>query len=564
MKFYLLFSGIAAAVGCISILFSAFYRNKMEFAKSMVGICEQGLARRARDWQRLPEHQVLDIVDEGAVASDLNLFGFGSLMQLVCTAETIEGRSTLANWFLSCPTEQQVRQRQTQARVLAQEIGWRQGLQQRCEVIRKNQAAQVRNLKQWAGDNSYQPPFWLRRYAIALRFIVPAILVSFFFLPYVAFLVLFIVLVVIVFVNILLTIAYSGDLHSHLDSLAPRSLGPASRSLSRVFSYLGTSACLVNETTERCGEAAVGLSKLEKILIMQSISSDPLLAIFVGLPLQLLFMWDIQVWLAAVQWRHQYGARVALWFEQLGEVEALCSLASLSYEQPSWDFPEIQESCSPSFEAKDLGHPLLPDDKRVVNDCVVGPPGTLLMITGSNMGGKSTLLRAIGINAVLAHAGSPCCCSSLKMTPLHIMTSISISDSLDDSKSFFMAQLISLKRVVDHVRKIRNKSKNAAVMYLFDEVLNGTNSVDRRVAVEALVGFLLKRHAIGVMTTHDLEIATGSEHDQALKKYYLSHQIDGRSGDSLLKYDYKLRPGIAPNTNALVLFRLLGISGEQE
>ena len=560
MKFFLLFSGIAAAVACISILFSVFYRHKMDFAKSMLGICEQGLARRARDWQRLPEHQVLDVVDEGAVASDLNLFGFGSLMQLVCTAETIEGRSTLANWFLSCPTVQQVRQRQTLARVLAQEIGWRQGLQQRCEVIRKNQSAQVRNLKQWAGDNSYQPPFLLRRYAIALRFIAPAILVSFFVLPYVGLLVLFLVVVV----NILLSIAYSGDLHGHLDSIAPRSLGPTSRSLSRVFSYLGTSACLGNETTERCGEAAVGLSKLEKILIMQSISSDPLLAFLVGIPLQFLFLWDIQVWSAAVQWRHQYGARLALWFEQLGEVEALCSLASLSYEQPSWDFPEFQESSSPSFEAKDLGHPLLPDDKRVVNDCVVGPPGTLLMITGSNMGGKSTLLRAIGINAVLAHAGSPCCCSSLKMTPLHIMTSISVSDSLDDSESFFMAQLMSLKRVVDHVRKIQNKPNNTAVMYLFDEVLNGTNSVDRRVAVEALVGFLLKRHAIGVMTTHDLEIATGSEHDQALKKYYLTHQIDRSSGDSLLKFDYKLRPGIAPKTNALVLFRLLGISGEQE
>ena len=560
MKFFLLFSGIAAAVACISSLFSLFYRHKMDFAKSMVGICEQGLARRARDWQRLPEHQVLDIVDEGAVASDLNLFGFGSLMQLVCTAETIDGRSTLANWFLSCSTEQQVRQRQTRARVLAQEIGWRQGLQQRCEVIRKNQSAQVRNLKQWAGDNSYHPPFLLRRYAIALRFIVPAILVLFFVLPYVGFPFLFLV----VLVNILLTIAYSGDLHSHLDSMTARSLGPTSRSLSRVFSYLGTSACLVSETTERCGEAAVGISKLEKILIGHSISSNPFLAFFVALPLQFLFLLDIQLWLAAVQWRHQYGARLDLWFEQLGEVEALCSLASLSYEQPSWDFPEIHESCSPSFEAKDLGHPLLPDDKRVVNDCVVGPPGTLLMITGSNMGGKSTLLRAIGINAVLAQAGSPCCCSSLKMTPLHIMTSISVADSLDDSESFFMAQLISVKRVVDHVRKIQNKPNNTAVMYLFDEVLNGTNSVDRRVAVEALVGFLLKRHAIGVMTTHDLEIATGSEHDQALKKYYLTHQIDGNSGDSLLKFDYKLRPGIAPNTNALVLFRLLGISGEQE
>jgi DNA mismatch repair ATPase MutS len=359
-----------------------------------------------------------------------------------------------------------------------------------------------------------------------------------------------------------LTVAFSGQIHSFFRGILNVPQAQPYSYLSDTFAHVSDASevrQLLPETSAACEQAVRNLKRLERILLLESVGGNPFTTAFVYIPLQFLLLWDLQVYVAASDWREASGENLELWFQSLGEVEATCSLASLGFEQPTWVYPDVGESNAETFTSQGLGHPLLPDQSRIVNDVQIGPSGSLLLITGSNMGGKSTLLRAVGLNVVLAQAGAPCCCRTLKMPLLTVMTSMRVSDSLSDSTSLFMAQLLQMKTIVDHLRNQQDGSKGTLVMYLFDEILNGTNTTDRRRAVEELVGYLLRCRAIGAMTTHDLEIATQSKHKDAFQTYYLAHQLEESGENPELKFDYKLRQGVSPSSNAMLLVRLLGI-----
>jgi len=238
----------------------------------------------------------------------------------------------------------------------------------------------------------------------------------------------------------------------------------------------------------------------------------------------------------------------------MGSVDALATLAMIRADEPGWTSPRVDPAID-TLQAAALGHPLLPGDRRVENDVEVGPQGTILLITGSNMSGKSTLLRAIGLNTVLAQAGAPVCASALDMPPVDLQTSIRVQDSLELGLSYFMAALARLKQIVDAAE--HGAAPGRTLLYLLDEVLQGTNSVERGIAVRAVVRHLLDARAIGVMTTHDLALADEEPLKSAARLAHFTEQVHP---GGTMTFDYRLRPGLATSTNALRLMQLMGIT----
>ena len=275
-----------------------------------------------------------------------------------------------------------------------------------------------------------------------------------------------------------------------------------------------------------------------------------------GLPLQFLFLWDFHVAGLLRRWQLSMTGRVDRWFSTLAETEAHASLASLSFDHPDWMFPQIDGSVS-SFSARSLGHPLLKDEERVGNDVSVGPSSTVLLVTGSNMSGKSTLLRSIGLNALLAQSGGPCCCSELTMPPVNVLTCMRVADSLERGESLFMAELLRLKQIVETIDEA--DVSDPLPLYLLDEILSGTNSDERRVAVESVIGHVVKSRAIGAVSTHDLQLARESRVSGQFQHVHFRESFDDDSDKPELHFDYQLREGVAITRNALKLVRMIGL-----
>ena len=199
---------------------------------------------------------------------------------------------------------------------------------------------------------------------------------------------------------------------------------------------------------------------------------------------------------------------------------------------------------------------------RVTNDVSVGPSGTLLLVTGSNMSGKSTLLRSVGTNAVLAQAGAPVCAKRLSMPPLRVVTSMRVTDSLKDGVSLFLAEVMRLKQIVDMARRFTQKSKQT-MLYLLDEVLQGTNTAERHIAVRRVLSHMLGLRTIGAVSTHDLQLATDPALAANCCMVHFRESFSKASGNLQMTFDYKMRPGVATTTNALKLLSMVGLSEEK-
>ena len=280
-----------------------------------------------------------------------------------------------------------------------------------------------------------------------------------------------------------------------------------------------------------------------------------------GLPylfLQWLLLWDFHVLGVIEAWQRKHGHHARQWFEALAELEALASLSAIAHDNPAWAFPQVRETL-PKFVARQLGHPLLRDEVRVANDVEMGPAGSFLLVSGSNMSGKSTLLRSVGVNVLLAQAGAPTCAAACELPPLQVATSMRIGDSLAEGVSFYMAELKRLKQIVD-LADARRADVRPALLYLLDEILLGTNSAERHIAVVRVVRHLLDAGAIGAVSTHDLELAKSPDLEDACRSVHFREQIVERNGKSEMTFDYLMRPGVATTTNALKLLELVGLA----
>jgi len=265
-----------------------------------------------------------------------------------------------------------------------------------------------------------------------------------------------------------------------------------------------------------------------------------------------LFVYTLQVAFAAEAWKRRNGKQLRRWMAIAGELEALISLGTYAYEHPKDVFPEIAEakSIGTRFEGEGLGHPLISEAQCVRNSVRLNGATRVLLVSGSNMSGKSTLLRTVGINAVLAMAGAPVRAASLRMTPLAIGTRIRSADSLQEGRSNFYTEILHIKRVFELV------GKEKSVLFLFDELLDGTNSNDRRIGAEKLLRTLVEAGAIGMVTTHDLALTeVGAAIGDGLKNVHFEDQVE----HGKMKFDYRLREGVVRKSNAIELMRIVGL-----
>jgi hypothetical protein len=269
-------------------------------------------------------------------------------------------------------------------------------------------------------------------------------------------------------------------------------------------------------------------------------------------PLAALLCWSTQLAVAIEDWRSLTGPRLARWMEVVGELEALTSLAAYAFEHPSHVRPEFVEDGA-LFAAAGLGHPLLPAERCVANDVRLDAKRQLLLVSGSNMSGKSTLLRSVGVAALLAQAGGVVNATRLQLSPLSIGAAIRVSDSLQEGTSHFMAELQHVRRVLDLT------SGERATLFLLDEIFHGTNSHDRTIGADAVLTTLVSRRAIGLVTTHDLALAKVAE--RLAPRAANVHFEDQLEHDRIV-FDYRMRPGVVTRSNALALMRAVGLPVE--
>jgi DNA mismatch repair ATPase MutS len=261
------------------------------------------------------------------------------------------------------------------------------------------------------------------------------------------------------------------------------------------------------------------------------------------------FLWDLWQIIALNTWRKTNKNFVANWFNAIAELEVTGSFSVLNFNNAGWCFPEIADEHF-TLSGKQIGHPLIPKKQRVNNDFSINGTARIDLITGSNMAGKSTFLRSLGVNMILAYAGSAVCAESFIVSVVQLMSSMRIEDNLAENTSTFYAELKKLKSIIDAV------NQQEKTFILLDEILRGTNSLDRHTGSKALIQQLIRQHAIGIIATHDIELSKlENDFSAAIKNYHFDVQVNGEE----LYFDYKLKHGICRSMNASVLMKQIGI-----
>ncbi|HEX4497503.1 MAG TPA: hypothetical protein VIE43_17650, partial [Thermoanaerobaculia bacterium] len=469
-------------------------------------INEEGLLRLVRDWANLPIPTLPEPEDSARpMARDLNLFGRASVAQLLGTVHTPPGKTALASWLLHPAPPEEIVRRQEAVAELAPEIDLRQQLQVRARPMDRR-PPDIEPFLLWAegGDSWLLRRTWLIWLFRALTLLTPvaglAALSDRF--PVSPFLLL-------ATINIALSYQLRERTIGTFDRVGAREkdfqlYAEALATIAGPSYAAGELRRIAGELTYRDRPAHAWMDLLHRRLDL----SDVRHSAYLHLPLAAFFLWDFHVLLLLETWQRDAGAQARGWLTALGRFEALAALGSLRFEQPEWCLPRVDTSVD-RFAAEALGHPLIADAYRIGNDVEVGPARTFLLVTGSNMSGKSTLLRSIGVNAVLAQAGGPVAARRLRMPPVALATSILVEDSLADGVSFFMAELQRIQKVVAAADRLHGEGR--ILLYLLDEVLRGTNSYERQVAVRRVVLHLLRHGAIGAVSTHDLQLAEVAE-----------------------------------------------------
>jgi DNA mismatch repair ATPase MutS len=302
---------------------------------------------------------------------------------------------------------------------------------------------------------------------------------------------------------------------------------------------------LKNELGFGVTTATHSIHKLNRIFNRFDYRLNPL----VFIPLNTLVLWDLQQVLQLEKWKEENNHKIDHWFHTLAEFEALSSLGTLTFNHPGWTFPKLNTEQA-EFTAEGLGHPLIDPNKSVVNNYSTIGKAQISIITGSNMAGKSTFLRSVGVNMVLACMGAPVYASHLRISPLKVMSSMRVKDNLEESTSTFYAELKKLKSIIDAVKR------KEPLFILLDEILRGTNSHDRHTGSKSLIRQLVHDNATGIIATHDLELASlEKEFPASIHNFHFDVQIDGPE----LYFDYTLKTGICQSFNAAILMKKIGI-----
>ncbi len=501
----------------------------------------RGLDRLAGEWQGKGETG--ERFDDAAhpYAEDLDLFGHGSLFELISTARLRCGEETIAAWLMNPAVEDVVRGRQAAIVELRPRLDLREQIALVGEDVRSG--INPKPLAAWAELPLVFDSAALRVAValMALFAIAGAVIWAILGVPEV-FLTALLIEAPFVF-RIRKRVAEVVDVIGE----PAYGLELLSRVLERFEREPFNSPRLVALRRELDVEGRAPSHRIARLLRLMELldSCHHWLMRIIGPPL----LYREHLVFALEAWRKKSGPYVRKWLAAAGEFEALCAFANYSYEHPGDPFPEFS-SAGPLFEGEGITHPLLPESRAVRNDLRLGGDLRVLVVSGSNMSGKSTLLRTVGVNAVLAMAGAPVRAARLRLSPLAVGASIRTLDSLQGGTSRFYAEIKRIRRVMDLTKD------GQPVLFLLDELLQGTNSHDRRIGAEAIVRTLADRGAVGLLTTHDLALAeiADSLGSRAANVHFEDYLKDGR-----MSFDYHLRPGIVEKSNALELMRSIGL-----
>ncbi len=472
-------------------------------------------------------------------AEDLDILGQGSLFQLLSTARTNMGRRCLARWLLAPASAQEIQERQAAIVELKKKVGLREDLAVAGESERIQ--AHPEELAHWAQEHSgLKDGRW---WALLLAIFSMAALVYAFISLWTPFILSVLINGSIVYgLRHRLEKVFAGldESHKDLDSLAEilRRIEAEkfdSPLLQRLQAQLSTHGSVPSEC----------IARLDTLSDLDDSRHNWFVRLF-DVPL----LYSLQLAFALDGWRLKYGGGVAVWLDVVGQIEALTSLGAYAYEHESDPFPDmLPAGDTPVFEGEALGHPLLPAGKCVRNNAQLGTANQVLLVSGSNMSGKSTYLRVVGVNAVLAMMGAPVRATRLRLSRVAIAASMRTSDSLQQGISHFYAEIKRVRQVID-------VSASQPTLFLLDEILQGTNSRDRRAGTEGILRSLIGNGAIGLVTTHDLAL---TELEDVFPGRVKNVHFQEKFEDDKLSFDYQLRAGVVTTSNGIELMRSIGL-----
>ena len=533
----------------VPILFGAgrrFAKNRSAWRRllRLQASYEGGLARLEDRWAGTGKTGEEFLPPDHACGPGLNVVGAGSLFELLCTARTGIGQRRLAEYLLDQPEDPQQHERQQAVRELTTDKTLREDIAVLGRFDFRESTWET--FSEWLGVPDAPASRLVRLIALVSSTVTASLILA---------------LLVTSIPPMQILRWLPGPLL--LNAVIAFEFRRRTRALNHAARRIGLEIGVLREGIELIGRrkfaaaklvaiqnglgggrAADALRKLERLT---NALGDCDRELFI-LPARLVIA-RTQLCLAIEDWKRRHGPHLENWIAHWAEFEALAAISGYAYEHPEDVFPEFSDGGA-LFDASAMGHPLLPAGACVRNDVRLGPDRRFCIVSGSNMAGKSTLLRAIGLNAVLAYAGAPVRAASLRLSSLTVCASLSIVDSLSDGKSKFLAEVERLRRTLELARLPR------PVLFLIDEILSGTNSRDRRIVSESVVRALGEWGAIGVLTTHDLALTEIAGLDGTSG---VNVHMGSRSRENAMDFDYLVKPGIAGAGNALAIARMVGI-----
>jgi len=519
-------------------------KRERDLARRLVFINEDETARLTRQYLR-PDTGESFANPTHFYAHDLDVFGRHSLFRLLNRTHTHEGRTRLADWLLTPAGADTIRLRQQAVTELQPHLDWRQQLEAIADL---NEAVghSPDTLIQWATEAAKPLPGYLN----IIRFLFPVITTGLFVVWLLGLVPGIAVLVALGIHGFVLSRTAARASAISEQTVAMSSALDAFRALFALAKQTPGESVRLRAIRQALAEngkpASTAIGELASLTEGLNYRRNPYFSLLIGL----FTLWDIHYLFRLEAWRIQQGPGLSHWFVALGELEALNSLAGFAYAHPDYATPDIADG-APTLDLTNAAHPLLPQDRSIANSLALTGAGQTVLITGSNMSGKSTFLRTLGANVALALAGAVVSAKAMHCSPVRVFTSMRTQDSLEESTSSFYAELLRLKTLI----RLTQQSNELPTLYFLDEILKGTNSADRHRGAEALIRQLHHTNAFGFVSTHDLELGQLADADSFVQNYHF--QSDLRDGE--LIFDYKLRDGICQSFNACQLMQAIGI-----
>jgi len=556
---------IAGVVAGVSLLAFAFLVQghgkvlKAEEHKRRFSIVNEHAHKRVTGaWHDLPRAGINFAPKDHAYAGDLDLFGVGSLYQRIGVAHTRYGQQTLSRWIAAPSTLSEIHQRQEAVLELSSEMDFRQTFEaegmalvekRRGEKMEISDGPNPNRLLQWIATDAGIAGKLLVN---LLSFLIPlstlggiVAQVAFGYTP-----LSWVVPVVLGMILLTATKVPTSETFAAVSTTEGAFLRYGAL-LELLESHEGKAAWFQDQKKKLLGgtnaRPSVIMRRFRNLVSWYDLRHNGMVYPFVNG----IFLWDIHCTRALENWKRDTGKDLARWFEIIGEYEALSSLAGLHADDPAATMPTISDSEAGEVSGTRIGHPLLPADQRIENNLEKFSPGEGLLITGSNMSGKSTFLRTLGVNAVLAFTGGPVTAERFSIPLCQLGTSIRISDSLKSGVSHFYAEVQKLAQVVEMT------NGEHPVLFLLDEVLHGTNSRERQIGARWVLGELLQKNAFGIITTHDMELCRLPEN---LMSHVRQHHFRENVKEGEMSFDYTLREGPVTSGNALRLMQRVGLN----